>query len=279
MTTTTESPLEGLVKPTPVRRPRRRRPFTRRQRIVLSVLNLSVFLLIWELAARLSDIPKLFLPAVTEVVAEIGRMQDQGLLAEHLGFSLRNYAIGLAISLIVAIPAGMILGGVRVLDKIFSPYVWALYTLPRIILMPMILLYVGINPRATLILIILSAAPATLVFVMDGVKTVDTSLLRAARSFGADRRRLFTHVAMPSMLPFIATGVRMGVARGLLGLFIGEIFTGVRGIGYIIVRAQKAFNSPRIFAMLLIFILFSVFMIAVTQALERRASLWRVKEV
>ena len=279
MSVTADSALDGLVKPAPMPRAKRRRPFTRKQRIVFSIINLTVFLLVWELAARYTDIPKLFLPSVTEVLAEIGRMQSEGLLAQHLLFSLRSYALGMVISLAIAIPAGMLMGGIKILDKIFSPYIWALYTLPRIILMPMILLYVGINPRATLLLIILSAAPATLVFVMDGVKTVDNSLLRAARSFGADRRRLFTHVAMPSMLPFIATGVRMGVARGLLGLFIGEIFTGVRGIGFLIVSAQKFFNSPRIFAMLLIFILFSVLMIGVTQALERRTSLWRVKEV
>lgn len=279
MTATTDSKLDGLVKPVPVRRPRGQRAFTRKQRIGFSVVNLLAFLTVWELAARFSDIPPLFLPAVTDVFSETADMYREGVLQENLWFSLRSYAIGMVISLAVAIPGGMLLGGIKILDKIFSPYIWALYTLPRIILMPMILLYVGINARATLVLIILSAAPATLVFVMDGVKTVDTSLLRAARSFGADRRRLFTHVAMPSMLPFIATGVRMGVARGLLGLFIGEIFTGVRGIGHVMVQAQKFFNSPRVFAMLLIFVIFSVLMVGLTQALERRASLWRVKEV
>ena len=280
MTATTDSPsqMDAHVKPVPVARPKRRRAFTRKQRIAFSVLNLTLFLLLWETAARYSGIPKLFLPSVTAVIAEVGRMADQGLLFQHLLFSLRSYAVGMAISLVIAIPFGMLLGGVKILDKVFSPYVWALYTLPRIILMPMILLYVGINARATLILIILSAAPATLVFVMDGVKTVDNSLLQAARSFGADRRRLFTHVAMPSMLPFIATGVRMGVARGLLGLFIGEIFTGVQGIGFVIVSAQRRFNSPRIFGMLLIFILFSIFMVGVTQMLERKASVWRPKD-
>ena len=279
MSTATDSSLRGLVKTPPAPRPKARRPFTRKQRFAFSVLNLAVFALVWELAARYSGVPRLFLPQLTNVVRDIGLMSEQGLLAEHLWYSLRAYLIGMTISFIIAIPGGMLIGGVKILDKIFSPYIWALYTLPRIILMPMILLWVGINEQAKIVLIVLSAAPATLVFVMDGVKTVDSSLVRAARSFGASRFRLFTQVAMPSMLPFIATGVRMGVARGLLGLFIGEIFTGVKGIGFIIVDAQHRFNSARIFAMLLIFILFSVFMVGVTQVLERRASLWRVKEV
>jgi ABC-type nitrate/sulfonate/bicarbonate transport system permease component len=192
---------------------------------------------------------------------------------------VRVYLLGLVISLALAIPGGLLIGGISILDRALSPFIWTLYTLPRIILMPLVLLWVGINPTATLVLIVLSAAPATIVFVMDGVKTVDASLVRAARSFGADRRRLFTHVVMPSTLPFIATGVRMGVARGLLGLFIGEIFTGVTGIGYILTLAAKNFNTARTFAMLLLFVLFSIFMVGLTQALERKASLWKATDI
>src|SRR5690606_9736769 len=111
------------------------------------------------------------------------------------------------------------------------------------------------------------------------VKTVDASLLRAARSFGADRRQLFLRVVMPATLPFIAAGVRMGVARGLLGLYIGEIFTGAAGIGYILALADQFLDSARMFAVLLFFVLFSVLVVGLTQALERKASAWRATEV
>ena len=144
------------------------------------------------------------------------------------------------------------------LDKALSTYVWAIYTMPRIVLMPLLLLWVGINDAARIWIIVLSAVPATLVVIMEGVKTVDNGLLTAGRSFGAGRLQLFTKIVMPSTVPFIAIGVRMGVSRGLLGLFIGEVFTGVNGIGYIMTLAQKNFNSARMYAMLLIFVLFCV---------------------
>jgi ABC-type nitrate/sulfonate/bicarbonate transport system permease component len=117
--------------------------------------------------------------------------------------------------------------------------------------------------------------PATLVVVMEGVKTVDNSLLRAARSFGASRTRLFRSVVMPATVPFIATGLRMGVSRGLIGLFIGELFTAANGIGYIIALSSKTFNSAQTFAMLFIFVFFCVAMVGLTQLLERKVSVWR----
>jgi NitT/TauT family transport system permease protein len=271
---------QASVTAQPARAPHRRtrRAFTRRQRIAISVANLIAFFIVWEVAARYSGIPPLFLPAFSAVVGQVGAMHREGILLENLWFSVRAYLIGMAISLVIAIPGGLLIGGVKILDRVLNPYIWTLYTLPRIILMPLVLLWFGFSGTSTIILIVLSATPACLVFVMDGVKTADASLLRAARSFGASRYRLFAHVVMPSTLPFIATGIRMGVARGLLGLFIGEIFTGAAGIGYIMTLATKTSNTARAFAMLLIFVLFSVLLVSLTQALEGKASLWRAKE-
>ena len=257
------------------RRPRGRRVYSRKQRWIIGVLNLATFFLVWQLAATMSDIPELFLPSVTDVFRELQEMSAEGILWGNLWISAWIYIIGMAISLAIAIPMGLTIGGIRILDKILSPYIWALYTTPRLILMPLILLWVGINDTARIVIIVLSAVPATLVVVMEGVKTVDNSLLNAARSFGAGRTEMFRFVVFPATVPFIATGVRMGVSRGLIGLFIGELFTGTNGIGYIITLSSKTFNSARTFGMLLIFILFCIAMVGLSQMLERRVSQWR----
>lgn len=259
------------------RAPRRRtrRVFSRKQRLLINVANLTTFLVVWQIAATVSDLPKLFLPSVAEVFAELVKLEQEGLLWGNLWISLSVYLIGMAVSLVLAVPMGLAIGGIRILDKILSPYVWAVYTTPRIILMPLILLWVGINDTARVTIIVLSAVPATLVVVMEGVKTVDNSLLTAARSFGADRVTLFRTVVLPSTVPFIATGVRMGVSRGLIGLFIGELFTAANGIGYILTLASKHFNSAQTFGILLIFVLFCVAMVSLSQLFERKVSQWR----
>lgn len=262
----------------PGRKPARnrgRRVYSRRQRWVIGILNLTAFLVIWQVAATVTDVPKLFLPSVTEVYGELVEMHQDGMLLGNLWISLVVYLAGMAISLAIAIPMGLTIGGIRILDRIFHPYIWAIYTTPRIILMPLILLWVGISDTARIVIIVLSAVPATMVVVMEGVKTVDNSLLRAARSFGAGRVALFRSVVLPATVPFIATGIRMGVSRGLIGLFIGELFTAFNGMGYIITLAAKTFNSARTFGILFIFIIFCVAVVSLTQLLERKVSQWR----
>jgi ABC-type nitrate/sulfonate/bicarbonate transport system permease component len=262
--------VPGAFRRSKLPRRRGRKVFSRKVRMLISVLNLTAFFVIWQLIATYGNVPSLFLPSVTEVFSELRELSEEGMLWGNLWISLSIYLIGLAISMAIAIPAGLLIGGIPVLDKALSTYVWALYTMPRIVLMPLLLVWVGINDAARIWIIVLSAVPATLVVIMEGIKTVDNSLLVAGRCFGASRSQLFVKVVVPSTVPFIMTGVRMGVSRGLLGLFIGEIFTGVNGIGYIITLAQKNFNSAQVFGMLLIFVLFCVAMVSATQWLERK---------
>lgn len=275
-TATRTSPTRKYAKPT---RRRTRRVYTRKQRWIIGTVNLATFFLIWQIAATTTDIPQLFLPSVTDVFRELREMHEEGILWNNLAISAWIYVVGMVISIAIAVPLGLLIGGVRILDRILAPYVWAVYTTPRLILMPLILLWVGINDTARIVIIVLSAVPATLVVVMEGVKTVDNSLIRAAKSFGASRFRLFRSVVLPSTVPFVATGIRMGVSRGLIGLFIGELFTAANGIGYIITLASKTFNSARTYGMLLIFIMFCVAMVGLSQLLERKVSAWRAPNI
>jgi ABC-type nitrate/sulfonate/bicarbonate transport system permease component len=252
-----------------------RKRFTRSQRAVATVINLVLFCFAWEFGVQLFEIKPIILPQFSAVVAEIPEMYEEGILLSNFFFSLRIYLTGMLLSIVLSIPLGLLLGGVKILDRIISPYLWLIYTTPLLILMPLILLWVGINDTARVLLVFISAVPAIVVVVMEGVKTVDNSLLRAAKSFGANRWTLFRKVIFPATVPFIATGVKMGVSRGLIGLFVGELFSSAKGIGYIIELAGKVFNMPRVYAMLFMFILFSIAMVGGAQYLERRFSSWR----
>jgi taurine transport system permease protein len=181
----------------------------------------------------------------------------------------------MALAVGISVPLGLLLGAIKTLDRVVSPYLWVIYTTPLVILMPLVLLWVGINDTARVLLVFISAVPAIVVVVMEGVKTVDNSLLQAARSFGAGKRRLFTHVIFPSTIPFIGTGVKMGVSRGLIGLFVGELFTSATGIGYIIQLASIRFDTARVYAMLVMFVIFSIAMVGLSQYIEGKLSAWR----
>ena len=181
----------------------------------------------------------------------------------------------MAIGLFFGIPMGFATGGIKVLDRIFGPYLWTLYSLPRIILIPIIFLWVGINNNARLAIVIISVIPQVAVVVMDGVKTTSYHLVQVGRAFGANRWQLLTNIMLPSSIPFIGTGIRLGLLRGLIGLFVGEMFITSDGIGWIIGYARSKFDMDRVFAVLLIFIGFSVACLALTRFLENRMSLWQ----
>lgn len=248
---------------------------SRRQVALQTLVSLVILAALWEGFTVLGDVSPLVLPRFSAVIEQFPLMQQEGILVENLTISLGVYGIGMLISIFIGIPLGLAIGGIHKLDRAFSPYLWAVYTTPGVIIMPLILLWVGINDTARVSLVVVKALPAIAVVVMEGVKTVEGDLLETARSYCASRLNLFRHIVFPSTMPYIGTGLRMGVTRGLVGLFIGELFTSTDGIGYILSLSQSRFNSARTFAILLVFIAFSVILVGLSRLLERRLSAWR----
>lgn len=244
-------------------------------RILITVVNLATVVVAWEVIATYADVSRLFLPKFSSVLAEFPRMNNEGILVNNLWISTRNYTAGMVIAILVSIPLGLLVGTSRILQRALDPYLWALYMVPRIVLLPLIILWAGVGDFARITLVVVSAAPVILLVLVDGLKTIDQSLVRAAKAFCASRTRLFMHVVLPSTVPVIGTGVRMGVSRGLIGLFVGELFTAANGMGYIIQLASRTFNTARMFAMVLLFVAFSVSVVLLTRAIERRLSMWR----
>ncbi len=262
---------------TPAAQPAPRRWLVRgRGRFALiTIINLLVFFTIWELFAIYSGIPRIFLPRFSAILAELPEMAAEGILWPNIWVSLKNFVIGMVVGIAVGLPLAYAVGGIKVLDRILSPYIWALYSVPRIILVPIIFLWLGINNNSRLAIVILSVIPQFLVVVMEGVKTTDRTLLSAARSFGANRWQLFTKVIVPSTTPFIGTGIRLAMLRGFIGLYIGELFITLNGLGSIIAQAKVIFDTARVFAVLLIFVLMAVFGLAMTRILEKKLTTWR----
>lgn len=242
---------------------------------LITILNVIAFVIVWELVATYSGIPRLFLPLISSIAADIPEMHREGILLPNIWVSVKNYYIGFAIGVAIGLPLAYAIGSIKIVDRMLSPYLWALFSTPRIILLPLILLWVGINNNARLAIVIITVIPSLAVVVMEGVKTTDATLLRAARIFGANRWQQFRHVIVPSTIPFIGTGIRMAMLRGLIGLYIGELFITESGIGSILAYASVRFRTARVFAMLLIFVLFAVSNLAVTRYIEARLSRWR----
>jgi len=242
----------------------------------VTAVNLLVFFVVWELVARTGVINPLFFPRASEMFAALYHGFADGTIWPQLAHSLTNFLVGLVISAVIGIPVGLLMGASRIADLILSPYVWAMTSLPRVALIPLLILIMGFDNSMQLTIIVLSAVFPIMVNCMAGVKTVDPSLLRAGRVFGTDRVQSYTKIIFPFTLPFVIAGVNQGIARGLVGMLIGELLGGGgNGLGFLLERAGQQFDAPMLYAVLLLLAVMSVSLIQAMRWLEQRAAPWR----
>ncbi|MDF2824373.1 MAG: binding-protein-dependent transport system inner rane component [Mycobacterium sp.] len=240
------------------------------------VVNLSVFFTAWQLLALSEVINPLFFPKATDMFAAMYNGFVDGIIGPQLLHSLRNFTIGMLIAGVIGIPLGLLMGGVRVIDQILSPYVWAMTSLPRVALIPLLILILGFGNSMQLTIIVLSAVFPMMVNCMEGVKTVDPSLVRAGQIFGANQAQLYAKVILPFTLPFVISGINQGIARGLVGMLIGELLGGGgKGLGFLLDRAGDQFDAPMMYATLLLLAVISVGLVQGMRWIERRAAPWR----
>ena len=244
--------------------------------LFITIVNLTTFFTLWELVALSEVINPLFFPKATDMFAALYNGFVDGIIGPELLHSLQNFLIGLLIAGLIGIPLGLLMGGVRIVDQILSPYVWAMTSLPRVALIPLLILILGFGNQMQLTIIVLSAVFPIIVNCMEGVKTVDPSLVRAGRTFGAGEVQLYFKVILPFTLPFVISGINQGIARGLVGMLIGELLGGGgEGLGFLLDRAGDQFDSPMLYATLLLLAVISVSLVQGMRWVERRAAPWR----
>ncbi|HZA19814.1 MAG TPA: ABC transporter permease subunit [Actinomycetota bacterium] len=215
------------------------------------LLSFIGFILLWQSIIWITRINPILLPSPGEVVSEFGAIWQEGILWPTIVESLQPLAVGLIAGLVLGVLLGLLIGSSAWLDLLAAPYLWAFFATPRIATVPVIL------------------------SCKEGVQTVDTSLVNAARSFGANRLDLFRHVVVPYTLPFIANGVRNGIARGFVGLLIIEMTVGSGGIGRAVIKAMGQFNTARMFAFIAILVVTALVLITLSRRFEAYASRWR----
>lgn len=284
MSDLTQAGTDSVAVPAPTAetpRPKRKavvtgqQDFTRAQRLVIGTCSVLLFFVLWEVAKRTFDIPTLFLPALGEIFGSLADKHAAGELLPQVWNSLNLFLWSMLLSFSIAIPLGIVIGAVDVLNRTFTTWLWAIYTSPRIVFIPLVLLWAGISTTAKVVIIVISAVPPSMVVIIEGVKTVEGALLRVGRSFGATRAQALRKIVLPATLPYIGTGVRMGVSRGLVGLLGAELFTGRDGLGFLLYDASKRYNTPLVFGILGLYLVFCVTMISGSTALEKRLSRWK----
>jgi len=238
---------------------------------------LSVIIL-WEVAARtIVNNPLFFAPlsAVANRAVELWRTSE---LQTHMWTSVQEFLLGFVLASALGIIAGVLMASSATLRDFFDPWISMLYSTPIIALGPLFILWFGIGMSSKVAVIFLVVVFPVLINTFAGLTTTDLNLIEAARSFGASTTQIFTKVRFPAALPFITTGLRLGVARGLVGVVVAELFGAKSGLGFLILISAQTFDTAGLFVGVIILAFSGVVAVEVLKWIERRLAPWRFQE-
>ncbi|MEZ4595550.1 MAG: ABC transporter permease [Chloroflexota bacterium] len=243
---------------------------------LMLAVEAAAIILVWQVVqGNLKAVNPVFLPPPSRILDAFGRLVASGDLLEAAAASFHNFIIGYTLAAVVGVALGLLIGSWKPGIKLIAPLVWALYAMPLVAIRPMTTIWFGFGDAPIIFLVFLSSMLPIILNTMAGVSTVDPSLKRAAAVFGADRLATYRKVVLPAMVPFVLTGLRLGVVVGWILLLVSEIHGGSRGFGALMSVAQSRFRVDQAFAILVVIIVASVVSVRLIGLLERRVSSWR----
>jgi NitT/TauT family transport system permease protein len=240
------------------------------------LISFVAFIALWEIATRVMNQP-LFLTGPVDTIQAGVAMYHTGILQSDFLVSAREFGIGFGFALVVGILLGMVLGTSNAIKAYADPLLNAFYATPLIALAPLFILWFGIGDTKTIVLVFLLAFLPIAINTDVGIRATEVHLLEAASSFGANRLQLFTMVRLPTSIPFVVAGIRMGIARGLIGVVVGELFGSQAGLGYRMLVSAQFFATGALICGIVIFAVSGMTLVFLMEWIEHRAAPWRTE--
>ena len=255
-----------------VGRRRRRNRHDRRVYLGIRIASLVVILAAWQYYG-LHSIAVIFVP-ITRVLGALVDLVRTGGLLSALWYSLWTFAIGYLTGLAAGVVIGMCIGVYRKAEAATGLYLYALYATPMVAIVPLLSIWLGFGVVTQELIIALFVLFPSVVTVSVGVRNIDSDLLEVARSLRMGRASLWRHVLLPGTVPYIAAGAAQGVAMGLVGMFIAEIFTQLSGLGNLLETAAQTYHTDNALAVLLVIMTLGVALRALITLVQRKVAPW-----
>jgi len=230
---------------------------------------------LWQAVASARIVPELFLPGPSDIWEAFRVYVREGSIWTDLSYSGRELFSGYGLAIALGLPLGLVTGWYRRIRYGFDPFLAFFYSMPRIALVPLLIIWLGIDVNPKIAIVFLGAFFPIVINTMSGVRNLDPSLLKAARSFSASDAQIFRTIALPGSVPFILTGLRLGVGHAVIGVFVGELIAAQHGVGYMMYTAGATFQTARVFVGLIIFATTGLCLTYFLKAIENRFQAWR----
>jgi ABC-type nitrate/sulfonate/bicarbonate transport system permease component len=246
------------------------------RRITFNWPGVLTALAVWELLPRIGLLPAEYIPPASEVLPRfVGLLGDRSFWSD-VGGTFQGWAMGLGISILLAVPLGLLIGTNPYLDRATRAIVEFLRPIPSVALLPLAILLLGISMDMKVFLVAFATFWPILVQAIYGVQDVDPVARDTARSFGLGRTTIFFRVTLPSAAPYLATGLRVASALGIILAITAELVAGVPGLGQSILLAQSGGANDLMYALILATGLISLALSAALRRAERHALRWHI---
>lgn len=243
---------------------------------LIRVISLAVFLCLWEYLGRRID--PLFLAPPSRIFDAAVQLTASGELGAAFLATLHPFLLGMAISIVGGVVLGIAMAQWKIVEYVLDPFVNAFYAIPRIALVPLIMLWAGLDVTGKVVILVSNAIFPVIINTFAGIRDVRGSIVEVGKAYGATRSQIFFKIILPSAIPFIMTGIRLTVGQAIIGVVVAEFFTAQTGLGGMIVYYANLFATAKLFVPIIVIGVMGVVLTELVQLIERRFSRWRQLE-
>jgi ABC-type nitrate/sulfonate/bicarbonate transport system permease component len=257
------------------RTPPAKRRWRPSQRYVYGTAAVIVVIAAWQVIAAMRIKPAIVLPGPIDVVNAFKTLFRSSTIWTDLFTSGKELFFGLVLATLIGLPLGLLVGWYRRLSYMLNPLLTFLYATPRIALTPLLIIWFGINDTSKIAIVFLMAVFPIIINTASGVQSLDPTVLRVARCYGANDLSVFATIALPGTVPFVISGLRLAVGQALIGVFVAELSGAQHGVGLLMNNAGQQFQTSIVLAGLIIFAVTGVVLSGLLRRVERHFAAWR----
>jgi sulfonate transport system permease protein len=236
---------------------------------------LLILLALWEAAGRAGMLNPLYLPSPSEIGAALFDLFSDGRIWPHLGATFTAALGGLALGIAVGVVLGVAAALVRLVAELLEPVMTLLNAVPRVILAPLFVIWLGIGLASKIALSFILVAVLIFFTVFTGIRQVDRRLVERVMTLGGDRWALVRHVYLPSVTAWILSNLKIAVGFAFTGALVGEFVAATHGLGYLLSFAQSTYNAALMFALIVLILVVVLLIFGIAGRLEKYLLRWQ----
>ncbi len=246
-----------------------------RKELLRGAISIFGGLALWELLARLLLENDLLIPPPSSVLRSFWNLTVSGELNKHFAATLLEFACGFTTACVIGVIIGYFMGRYKRFDEVMDPWIATLYSIPIIAIVPLIIIWFGIGMISKVIVVFKITAVAIILNTAAGIKNLDPVWLELAKSLRLSGWETTYKIRFPGALPYIITGMRLGVGRALLGVIVAELLAANAGLGYLLRDSSETWDSPKLFVTVFLLAAMGLLSFHIIKRLETRMAPWR----